>query len=146
MRCRPAIVIIENNHVLLMKYLYGDQAIYNFPGGNAEGEELFIESLIRECREELGVEVEVEKMLCLGQMASNEFRKKALHILFVGHIVSGIPTLQAHETTANDLVWWPIAQLDQIRLYPNVGEIVQDYLITGKSGIYLGEINQEWIG
>lgn len=146
MRCRPAVVIIENSHVLLMKYLYGDEFIFNFPGGNSEGEELFPETLARECQEELGIDVEIGKMLCIGQMSGNEQRKQALHVLFEGQIVSGIPTLQAHETTANELVWWPIAQLNQIRLYPNVGEVVQDYLITGKTGLYLGEIKQEWIG
>ena len=146
MRCRPAVVIIENSHVLLMKYQYGNEFMYNFPGGNAEKEELFPETLIRECQEELGIDIEVGKMLCIGQMASNAFRKQALHIIFEGHIVSGIPALQAQETTANELVWWPISQLDQIRLYPNVGEVIQDYVITGKTGLYLGEIKQEWIG
>ncbi len=145
MRCRPAIVIVENSHVLLMKYLYGNQEIYNFPGGNVEGEELFTDTLIRECQEELGVDIEVGKMLCVGQMGSNSFRKAALHVLFDGHIISGIPALQAAETTANELVWWPVSKLDQIRLYPNVGELIQDYLITGKTGKYLGEIKQDWI-
>jgi len=146
MRCRPAVVIIENSHVLLMKYQYGNESIFNFPGGNAESEELFTETLMRECQEELGIEVEIGKMLCIGQMSGNKHRKEALHVLFEGQIVSGIPILQAHETTANELVWWPVSQLDQIRLYPNVGDFIQDYLLTGKTGLYVGEIKQEWIG
>lgn len=146
MRCRPAIVIIENNHVLLMRYQYGNQEIYNFPGGNSEGEELFVETLVRECQEELGIEVEIGKMLCIGQVSGNLHRKQALHVLFEGQIVSGIPSLQAHETTAQELVWWPVSGLNDIKLYPNIGDVVQDYMVTGKSGIYLGEIKQEWIG
>lgn len=145
-RCRPAILIVENNHILLMKYVYGNHTIYNFPGGNLEGEELMVDTLARECEEELGVEVEVGKMICLGQMSGNEYRKAAIHVLFEGQIVSGIPTLQPIETTAQDLVWWPISKLDEIQLYPNVGEAVQDYLITGKSVGFLGNIEQAWIG
>ena len=145
-RCRPAILIVENNHVLLMKYVYENQAIYNFPGGNLEAEELMIDTLVRECEEELGVEVEVGKMICFGQMSSNEHRKAALHILFEGQIVGGIPTLQPKETTANELVWWPIANLGEIRLYPNLGDVLQDYLITGKAQGFIGEIDQPWIG
>ena len=146
MRCRPAVVIIENSHLLLMKYQYGDQSIYNFPGGNVENEELLHETLVRECQEELGIEVELGNLLCMGQVLSNENRNGALHVLFEGKIVSGLPILQPTETTAIDLVWWPVGQLSEIVLYPNVGDVVQDYLITGKSAGFLGEINQLWVG
>ncbi|MEY4384257.1 MAG: hypothetical protein RI995_1799 [Bacteroidota bacterium] len=145
MRCRPAIVIVENNHVLLMKYCYGNREIFNFPGGNAEGEELFVDTLERECQEELGIGVEIGKMICMGQMSGNPHRKQALHVLFEGKIISGIPILQPQETTANEIVWLPVSQLHTVTLYPNIGEVIQDYLITGKTGIYLGEIKQEWV-
>lgn len=146
MRCRPAVVIIENNHLLLMKYQYGSHLIYNLPGGNVEAEELLEDTLVRECQEELGIEVELGAMLCVGQVLSNEHRKGALHVLFEGKIVSGIPLLQPAETTAAELVWWPIARLPEITLYPNLGDVIHDYVITGKPAGFLGEINQPWVG
>jgi len=146
MRLRPAIIIIENNHILLMKYQYGEEQIYNFPGGNLEDEELLPIALERECKEELGIDVEVGKMLFLGQMAGNEFRKAALHVFFEGFIIGGVPILQANETTAAEVVWLPLAELSVVNLYPNAGDALQDYLITGKSGKYLGLIEQRWIG
>ena len=57
MRCRPALVIIENNHLLVMKYQYGDQFIYNLPGGNPDPNELLNDTIARECMEELGIDV-----------------------------------------------------------------------------------------
>ncbi len=53
MRCRPALLILENNHVLVMKYQYGTQFIYGLPGGNTDPGESFPETVARECLEEL---------------------------------------------------------------------------------------------
>ncbi|CAM3453852.1 NUDIX domain-containing protein [Aquirufa ecclesiirivi] len=145
MRCRPAIVIMENDHVLLMRYQFGSGMVYNFPGGNPDPGEIFPETIRRECREELAVEVEVGSMLLMGEIPSQEERKSALHILFEGKIISGIPMLQAQETTAQEVCWVPIAQLSSLHLYPNVGEALQDLVFLQKKGIYLGAIQQPWV-
>ena len=145
MRCRPAIVLLENNHILLMKYQYGASFIHNFPGGNPDSGELFPETIVRECQEELGIDVEVGPMLLLGEVPESGKRETALHILFAGNIVGGIPRLQPQETTAQDLVWVPIADLPALHLYPNVGVELQDLLFTQAQGRYLGEIHQPWV-
>lgn len=145
MRCRPAIVIMENDHVLLMRYQFGSGMVYNFPGGNPDPGEIFPETIIRECQEELAVEVEVGKLLLMGEIPSTEDKKSTLHILFEGKIVSGIPILQTHETTAQELCWVPISQLASLHLYPNVGEALQDLVFLQKKGEYLGAIQQPWV-
>lgn len=136
---------MENDHVLLMRYQFGSGIVYNFPGGNPDPGEIFPETIRRECREELAVEVEVGSMLLMGEIPSQEERKSALHILFEGKIISGIPMLQAQETTAQEVCWVPIAQLSSLHLYPNVGEALQDLVFLQKKGIYLGAIHQPWV-
>lgn len=145
MRCRPAIVIIENDYVLLMRYQFGTGMVYNFPGGNPDPGEVFTETIVRECQEELAVEVEVGKMLLMGQITNKEENKESLHILFEGKIVSGIPILQSKETTAQEICWIPISQLSQLHLYPNVGEAIQDLFFLQKKGEYIGAIQQPWV-
>ncbi|CAM4138040.1 NUDIX domain-containing protein [Cytophagaceae bacterium 50C-KIRBA] len=145
MRCRPAIVIMENDHVLLMRYQFGSGMVYNFPGGNPDPGEIFPETIIRECSEELAVEVEVGSMLLMAEIPSQEEKKSSLHILFEGKIVSGIPLLQAQETTAQEICWIPIAQLSSLHLYPNVGVALQDLIFLQKKGAYLGAIQQPWV-
>jgi len=144
MRCRPALVIIENNHLLVMKYQYGQQFIYNLPGGNPDPGELLSETIARECMEELGVDVEVGTMLLMGQVSGNEQRDDVLHILFEGEIISGIPELQVDETSAQEIVWLPIEEVNQITMYPNVGIELVDLLITQQKGKYVGAIQQPW--
>lgn len=145
MRCRPALVILENNHLLVMKYQYGTQFIYNLPGGNTDPGESFPETVARECLEELGIDVEVGPLMLMGEIAASEKRDTSLHILFSGEILGGIPVLQPQETTAMEVVWLPVSQLHEVHMYPNVGLAIQDLIYTQTQGRYVGTIDQPWI-
>lgn len=145
MRCRPALVLLENNHLLVMKYQYGEQFIYNLPGGNPDPGELLSETISRECREELGIDVEVGQMLLMGQVSGTENRDDVLHILFEGELIGGIPELQVGETNAQEVLWLPINQLSQVTMYPNIGMELTDLLITQQKGKYVGAIQQPWL-
>ncbi|MFM1836669.1 MAG: hypothetical protein RJA04_1357, partial [Bacteroidota bacterium] len=144
-RCRPALVLLENNHLLVMKYQYGEQFIYNLPGGNPDPGELLSETISRECREELGIDVEVGQMLLMGQVSGTENRDDVLHILFEGELIGGIPELQVGETNAQEVLWLPINQLSQVTMYPNIGMELTDLLITQQKGKYVGAIQQPWL-
>ena len=145
MRCRPALVLLENNHVLVMKYQYGEQFIYNLPGGNPDPCELLSETISRECMEELGIDVEVGQMLLMGQVSGTKNRDDVLHILFEGELIGGIPELQVGETNAQEVLWLPINQLSQVTMYPNIGMELTDLLITQQKGKYVGAIQQPWL-
>ncbi|MFM7019594.1 MAG: NUDIX domain-containing protein [Aquirufa sp.] len=145
MRCRPALVLLENNHLLVMKYQYGDHFIYNLPGGNPDPGELLSETIARECMEELGIDVEVGQMLLMGQVSGTENRDDVLHILFEGELIGGIPELQVGETNAQEVLWMPINQLSQVTMYPNIGMELTDLLITQQKGKYVGAIQQPWL-
>ncbi len=145
MRCRPALVLLENNHVLVMKYQYGEHFIYNLPGGNPDPGELLSETIARECMEELGIDVEVGQMLLMGQVSGTENRDDVLHILFEGELIGGIPELQVGETNAQEVLWMPIDQLSHVTMYPNIGMELTDLLITQQKGKYVGAIQQPWL-
>jgi 8-oxo-dGTP pyrophosphatase MutT (NUDIX family) len=128
-----------------MKYQYGDQFIYNLPGGNPDPGELLTETICRECMEELGIDVEVGQMLLMGQVSGTENRDDVLHILFEGELIGGIPELQVGETNAQEVLWLPIDQLSQVTMYPNIGEELVDLFITQQKGKYVGTIQQPWL-
>ena len=54
-----AVILDESNKVLQLKQTYTD-CRWGLPGGSIESKETIHESLIRECKEELGVEIEIE--------------------------------------------------------------------------------------
>jgi ADP-ribose pyrophosphatase YjhB (NUDIX family) len=144
MRCRPALILVERNHILLMKYQYGTEFVYNLPGGNPDPGETLAETIVRECREELDIEVEVGHLLMVGEILPSEKRDASVHILFEGKIISGIPGIQKEQTSALELVWVSISEITKINMYPNVSAELQDLLFLQKPGKYVGAIPQAW--
>ena len=145
MRIRPAALIIENNHVLFLKYDYSGGNKFALPGGNVDAGETFPVTIARECEEELGIEVEVGEMIAVGQVHATTDYDACLHVIFEGDIVGGIPVLQAGETTANDLVWVPVDKIAELNIYPSMNDAILDFVHSGKKGHYLGTIKQIWL-
>ena len=63
MRVSSRCVLIENDKVLLIYREKNDRIYYVFPGGGVEDGETNEECLIRECREELGIKINIIKQL-----------------------------------------------------------------------------------
>lgn len=62
---------------------------WEFPGGKREAGETFEQCLVREIREELGVEIAVEGLF---EEISHDYREKSVHLkFFVCELVSGEP-------------------------------------------------------
>jgi 8-oxo-dGTP diphosphatase len=146
MKIRPAIVIKKDNHIMLMRYSYSGNDVYQFPGGNMEDVETLEETLSRELQEELNLPVSVGKLLITAQVINHTKKQSTLHCLFEGNILnSAKPTINAGQTSAIEVTWIEIAQLDQINLYPSVGSSLKESLQKGiDSTLYLGAINQPW--
>jgi 8-oxo-dGTP diphosphatase len=140
MKVRPSIAITENNQILLMRYRYGDTDVYNLPGGNVDKGETLTETVIRELMEELGIEVEVGKMILSGDVIMPEGKEDVLHCVFEGKILSGKPVLNPKETSALELVWMPLEDLSELEMYPNVGK----YLSKRFDFQYVRKVEQTW--
>lgn len=74
---------------------YGDwKGFWEFPGGKIESEESHCEALVREIREELCMEVEVERLLCTTEYDYSTFHL-TMHC-YLCHIAEGTPQLTEH--------------------------------------------------
>lgn len=62
-----AVIINNNNEILLTRTQSGTRLIYNFPGGGIDKGEDFSDALHRECKEELGIEISISKLLYYSQ-------------------------------------------------------------------------------
>ena len=144
MKVRPSITIVENNRLLLMHYRYSNTDVHNLPGGNVEKGETITETVVRELMEELGVEVEVGKMILLGDVIMPEGKEDVLHCVFEGKIITGKPALNPEQTSALALVWMPLVDLHELDMYPNVGAELQRYYLKGRAIDYMRKIGQKW--
>ena len=144
MKVRPSIAIVENNHLLLMQYRYGNTDVYNLPGGNVDKGETLTETVVRELMEELGIEVEVETMILSGDVIMPEGKEDVLHCVFEGKILSGKPVLNPKQTSALAVTWMPLVDLHELEMYPNVGAELQRFYLKGRGIDYMGKIGQRW--
>jgi mutator protein MutT len=81
---RDGKLLITQRHV--RSHLGG---LWEFPGGKREAGETFAQCLVREIREELGVEISVSELF---EEISHDYPEKSVHLkLFVCKLLSGEP-------------------------------------------------------
>ncbi len=143
MKTRPCAVIIIDNKLLTLKYIYNETTIFAIPGGNLEfGEKLEV-ALKRELQEEIGLEIEVQNLLFIAEV--HQQNKDTLHCVFNSKIVSGIPQLNPKETTALEICWLPIENIEDYNLYPNIKTEIKEHFVEARDHqVFLGEISQPW--
>ncbi|CAN5678478.1 hypothetical protein BH09BAC4_BH09BAC4_15570 [soil metagenome] len=150
MKVRPSALIwrqhANQTEVLLMRYNYGGQDVFALPGGNPDRDETLPQTIIREIREELGVSVDVGEMILAGEMRLSQRNDDVLHIVFAARNLQGEPNLNPAETTALNLVWLPVADLDKLNLYPNIGAKIQPWFNSATYLGYVGRIEQQYFG
>jgi 8-oxo-dGTP diphosphatase len=145
MTVRPALCLVEQDRLLLMRYHYGGQDVYNLPGGNPDPGETLAETLVRELREELQITVRVGDWLLAGEVF-RPGKPAALHIVFAGEILSGTPMLNPAETSALSTEWVPLAEVPHRSMYPHVGTELVAVLTRQRPAGYLGRMAQPWYG
>lgn len=150
MKVRPSALLWRQfdgqTQVLLMRYNYGGQDVFALPGGNPDRGEILTQTIIREIREELGVSVELGEMILAGEMLLSERNDDVLHVVFAARNLKGEPTLNSNETTALNLVWIPVNELDKLNLYPNIGAKLQPWFSSATYLGYVGRIEQQYFG
>ena len=86
--------------------------LWEFVGGKVEPGETAQESLVRECREELGVSVEVGELFW---DTIHRYPDLTVHLsLFHARITEGTPKLLEH----NDLRWITVEEMDDLPFCP----------------------------
>jgi 8-oxo-dGTP diphosphatase len=103
-----AAVIDAEERVLLLRQSYGDRR-WGLPGGGVEPGETIVDALARECREELGVDVEVGPLT--GWYYHREFDSQ------VGIFRCGLPGTAeiTLSTEHSELRWTPVTELDGVQ-------------------------------
>lgn len=145
-KVRPAIALIADNKVLLMRYRYDQTDVWGIPGGGVADGETLIDALTREMDEELGVQIGVEGLLCLAETEPAGKVKHTLHSVFYGRVKSGVAALNPVHTTALSLEWVPASEIGGLVLYPPINDTLYSALHERREPAYLGIIARPWYG
>ena len=81
---RAGAVIIKNNAVALIKRIHEDKTYYLFPGGHIENSENAEKACIREIKEELGLEIVIDRLI------AEIYHQNDIQYYYLCNIVSGV--------------------------------------------------------
>lgn len=108
-----AAIIKNENKILATQRGYGEfQGAWEFPGGKIEAGETPEEALIREVKEELDTEIEVEEWIEIVEYDYPSFHL-TMHCFFC-KIISGNLVLKEHEAAK----WLTRDELDSVKWLP----------------------------
>jgi 8-oxo-dGTP diphosphatase len=131
---RPPIIVAaailrRDGDVLLTRRMEGAHlaGYWEFPGGKVEPGEDPEEALVRECREECGIEVRVEDVV---DVTFHRYDQKDVLLLFYDcKLLSG----EVRHLGVADHVWCPPGRLSEYRLPPPDERVVRKLAAGGES-------------
>jgi len=139
---RVRAVIIASDKILLIHRVIGDDSYWVIPGGKVEQGESHEYAVKRECLEELGVEVRVNKLF-LRRIADKAEIKGQPEFFYLCNIVGGVvgvgqgPEFQSETQYKGEHIvgWVDLKKLPSINLKPQEvrDKIIQEYLPKNKN-------------
>ncbi|PFN21969.1 NUDIX hydrolase [Bacillus cereus] len=126
-RNRGAAIIVQDGKIALIKRVREDEIYFVFPGGGIEEDETSEEATKREVYEELGVHIEVKRLITKVKYRGTEYYYDA-------YITDGVfGSGKAEEFKKKDRgsyipLWMPIDELENANIKPyEVIESILDY-------------------
>lgn len=133
MRLRSGVVVIENDHALLIKRVKNGKTYYVFPGGGVEQGETYEQAAIREAFEEVGVHVQLKDLICEVEFNGTQYFYEAK--IIGGEVGTGCGeefTNPAIGSGTYETVWISWNRLPTLDVRPK--EVV-DWIISRKSTV-----------
>jgi ADP-ribose pyrophosphatase YjhB (NUDIX family) len=112
-----------------MKYMYGGKDVFALPGGGVDQDTPLKEAVVKEWKDELGVKVDVGKVIMIGEAPATKRHPQTLHIIFDAIEIYGTPKVRPDNTSSIGIAWLPVEKLSLSAIYPDVGKNLHDFLI-----------------
>lgn len=140
-RIRVAAIVVRDGKILLVKHLKEGRAYWLLPGGGVEYGEPLAEALVREVREETGLEVRPDGVVWLSDSIPPDGHRHIVHVWFAAEAVGG--TLHCvPDGRVVSAEFMEIERLGEMEIYPPVGEELARICGEGLPGRaeYLGNL------
>lgn len=137
-RIRVAGLLVQNDRVLLVCHKKNDQKYWLLPGGGVDQGESLKEALIREFREELAIDIEVNDIIYVSDSISPHGKRHIVNIVFWCEYISGKYRL-GNDKRLFDFDFFAADQLDDLVIYPSFREELKSFIESRDfDKIYLG--------
>lgn len=143
-------IIIKNKSILLIKNLDDNGYFYLLPGGEQEKFETMKEAVVRECREELSIEIEVGDVRYIRDYIGKnhefydaDFELHQIEYMFVCYLKENSKVKNGSIPSGMQvgIEWINLDNLKEYRIYPGILKelIKRDGSMVGN--VYLGDTN-----
>ena len=143
-------IIIQNDSVLLVQMKNDDGEFFILPGGGQFHGETLVQSLQRECVEELGIDVSVGRLVYtreyIGKNHQFDHRHNNFHQIehvFVCEILNDSQLGNGHETDKKQIGyrWIKLNELSEYKVLPSPIKSLLQTDDLALSNSYLGDVN-----
>lgn len=144
-------VILRDGAILTVVKNYPEGTAYILPGGSQEHGEPLDSAIQRECREELGTDIRVERLLFVREyiganhaFAATDSTVHIVNILFVCQVPETYIAQMGSKPDAEQIgvQWLLVADLHHYRFYPaTLQSHLLELLSAKETTTYLGDIN-----
>jgi len=133
-------ILMENDQLLLVRQKVNERE-WSLPGGRLEQGESLAQGMLREMKEETGLDTAIERMLYVCDIASSG--NTALHITFLLKRTGGTITLPTNEFDQNpihEVRFVPVDELRNLGFSEDFVRLIQ--LGFPQAGSYMGDKTQ----
>ena len=118
-RIRVSGILKKDDKILFVKHRKKGEEYYLLPGGGVDFGETFEEALKREFKEEVNIEISVDKMCIISEGVDPKGEKHIINLVFLVEYVSGEIVLPDEERIVG-IEYLTISDLDNYTIYPNI--------------------------
>ena len=129
LRVRVAALAVRKEKILLARHVKSNRSAFLLPGGGMEAGESAVESLVRELREEAGVESRVGDLRYVIEARSPDAKRHILQLVFAVKFEGDVG--KSADTRVAECAWHPIGDLRTMRMHPDAGAAIAHDLATG---------------
>ncbi len=141
-KVRLGVVLLKDEKLLLVRQ--NNRPFWVFPGGTLEIEEGLAECAVREMKEEIDLDVSIEKTLYLADflLAHPEGVKHTIDVFMLARYQAGEPTMTLDENL-NEMGFFTLDEVRQMPVEPGVAktQLLKDWPegFQQANGLYLGK-------
>ena len=140
-RIRVAAIIIQGDGVLMVRHEKNGQSYWLLPGGGCEYGEAVVEALVRELKEETGLDIRVRDLVIVNDSIPPDRHRHILNLCFTADIVGGKIACRPDERL-REARFVPLCELPDLTVYPDMKETLIASAREGFSthALYLGNL------
>jgi ADP-ribose pyrophosphatase YjhB (NUDIX family) len=141
-RLRVAAVLVRDGAVLLVRHVKGERTYWLLPGGGVDYGESLGEAVLREVKEETGLDVRLGRLILVNDSIPPDRHRHVVNLYFTVELAGGAALTLGEDWNLAELRWMPLDELRGLEFYPDVREELLAAIEAGypDAARYLGNL------